>query len=196
MKTILALGSHFDDIEFGCGGTLIRHRDNGDEIYLAITHANDPRGGSTPEVRKLEQNKSSEILRVKKTILFDESWTTEYKVEILDKIKSDILYFQFENDFHQHHLETSKIGFAVSRRIQTKTLRYISQSSHSYYPNYLNVIDIEQKKKLVSVFKSQNGRQPKFMEIMEAQNRFFGSLIPGRDHYAEGFVLFREVNIL
>jgi hypothetical protein len=30
---------------------------------------------------------------------------------------------------------------------------------------------------------------------MEAQNRFFGSLIPGDGHYAEGFVLFRQVNL-
>jgi LmbE family N-acetylglucosaminyl deacetylase len=194
MKTILCLGSHFDDIEFGCGGSLIKHRDAGDQIYLAITHANDPLGGDI-KTRKLEQEESSKILGAYRTITFRQETTIEYKVSRLDEVKPDILYFQFENDFHQHHLETSKIGFAVARRIQTKTLRYISQSSHSYYPNYLNVIDIEQKKKLVSVFKSQNGRQPKFMEIMEAQNRFFGSLIPGNGHYAEAFVLFREVNL-
>jgi hypothetical protein len=46
---------------------------------------------------------------------------------------------------------------------------------------------------LVSVFASQMERRPKFMEIMEAQNRFFGSLIPGDGHYAEGYMLHRIV---
>jgi hypothetical protein len=99
----------------------------------------------------------------------------------------------FELDHHQHHKETATIGFAVARKPQITVLKYLNQSSHSCYPNYLSVIDIEAKKKLVSNFKSQNGRQPKFMEIMEAQNRYFGSLVSGNGHYAEGFVLHRMV---
>ncbi|MDP2734772.1 MAG: hypothetical protein Q8P12_01040, partial [bacterium] len=60
-------------------------------------------------------------------------------------------------------------------------------------PNYLSVIDMAAKKKLVSLFASQMERRPKFMEIMETQNRFFGSLIPGDGHHAEGFMLHRKI---
>ena len=35
---VMAIGAHPDDIEFGCGGTLINHKDNGDVvIYVCMT---------------------------------------------------------------------------------------------------------------------------------------------------------------
>ena len=34
----MAVGAHPDDIEFGCGGTLINHKNNGDKvIYVCMT---------------------------------------------------------------------------------------------------------------------------------------------------------------
>lgn len=189
---VMALGSHIDDIEFGCGGDLIKHRDAGDEIILAITHADDDLGGDVFE-RVKEQKESVFILGAKDCIFFEQKTPIEKKIGILDKVMPDILYFQYENDTHQHHLEASRIGFAVARNTKINVLRYLSQSSHSCYPNYFSVIDIEQKKNLVSVFKSQNGRQPKFIEIMMTQNRYFASLIYGKGDYAEAFVVFRMI---
>jgi hypothetical protein len=113
----------------------------------------------------------------------------------LDMVKPDIIYFPWGQDFHQDHALATKVGFAVARHTASTVLQYLTPSSHSYFPNLLNVINMKEKKKLVGVFKSQMERRPKFMEIMEAQNRFFGSLIPGDGHYAEGFVLFRQVNM-
>ena len=31
---ILAIGSHHDDVEFGCFGTLSKHKENGDNVYV------------------------------------------------------------------------------------------------------------------------------------------------------------------
>ncbi len=192
MNTVLALGSHCDDIEIGCGGTLIKHRDNGDEIYLAVLKSNEYIT-APPELRAKEQRVSCTELKTKGLYTFMEKDHIEYVVKCLDVICPTILYFPFENDYHQDHVFASKVGFAVARNVQITVLRYLTTTSHSYYPNYLSVIDIEKKKELVSVFKSQMERKPKFMEIMEAQNRFFGSLIPGNGHYAEGFCVHRIV---
>ena len=126
-------------------------------------------------------------------MLFDHLEKIEDIVYQLDCQKPTVLYFPYEQDTHQDHHRASEVGFAVSRHTAMTVLKYLSTTSHSYYPNYLSVINIEEKRKLVSVFASQMERRPKFMEIMEAQNRFFGSLIPGNGHYAEGFVLYRLV---
>ena len=32
MKNVLAIGAHPDDIEFGCFGTLKKHKDQGDDV--------------------------------------------------------------------------------------------------------------------------------------------------------------------
>ncbi len=189
---VLAIGSHHDDLEIGMGGTLLKHRGKGDEIYIAITHSDDDLCGHII-TRKLEQKLTGEIIKVKDILCFEGKLSINKKVKCLDAINPDILYFPFEGDYHQDHIETSKIGFAVARRIQITVLRYICTTSHSYFPNYFQIIDMAQKKELVNVFESQMIRRPKFMEIMEAQNRFFGSLIPGNGHYAEGFMLHRMV---
>ena len=38
MNRIMAIGAHPDDIEFGCGGTLLKHKQNGDfVVYVCMT---------------------------------------------------------------------------------------------------------------------------------------------------------------
>ena len=191
MERVLAIGSHCDDIEIACGGTLLKHRDAGDMICLAVLKS-DEEITARAAVRRLEQWASCKTLKAE-SMLFDHGAHIESVIEELDDYKPTVLYFPFELDYHQDHHHASVVGFAVSRRVEITVLRYLVTTSHSFFPNYLRVINIEEKKKLVSVFASQMERRPKFMEIMEAQNRFFGSLIPGDGHYAEGFALHRMV---
>jgi LmbE family N-acetylglucosaminyl deacetylase len=191
---VLAIGSHIDDLEYSMGGTLLKHRDAGDEIILAITHADDNLAGEVL-IRVKEQYASANILKSETVYLLKGKAPMESKVADLDKVQPGIMYFPFEQDHHQHHVETAQIGMAVARNFGITSIQYIVQRSYSYYPNYYRVINFEDKKNLVSVFKSQNGRRPKFVEIMETQNRYFGSFIPGNGHYAEGFVIHRMLQL-
>ncbi len=188
---VLVLSSHIDDAELSMGGSLIKHRNAGDEIVIAVLFPHDELGGDA-DTRIAEQIKSRDFLQAKFIPFYGED--APKIVQKLDKVEADILYFPFESDSHQDHVFTAQIGFAVGRRVR-KVFRYIATTSHSYYPTYLNVINMDEKKKLVSVFETQHARNPKLLEIMETQNRFFGSLIPGNGHYAEGFMLFRQVNL-
>lgn len=33
---VLAIGAHFDDIELGCGGSLVKHIKNKDKVYMYV----------------------------------------------------------------------------------------------------------------------------------------------------------------
>ena len=33
---VLAIGAHPDDLEIGCAGTLIRHAQKGDDVFMAV----------------------------------------------------------------------------------------------------------------------------------------------------------------
>ena len=48
---VLALGAHPDDIEAGCGGTLIKYAQAGHEIYLMVLTGGE-QGEPAPGVRK------------------------------------------------------------------------------------------------------------------------------------------------
>jgi LmbE family N-acetylglucosaminyl deacetylase len=188
---VLAIGSHFDDVEIAMGGTILKHRDIGDDVVIAVLKA-DESLTAPAKVREEEQNKALKFSGAR-GLWFYKDDDIEETVRALDDVSPTILYFPFEKDYHQDHNFASKVGFAVSRHIKATVLRYLVTTSHSYYPNYFSLIDMSRKKKLVSIFKSQVNRNPKFLEIMETQNRFFGSLIPGDGHYAEGFCLHRKV---
>ena len=188
---VLTIGGHCDDIEIGMGGTLLVHRDKGDTIINAILFSDDAKAGD-PFQRIIEQQKAAYVIGAN-LLLFQYCDSTEKIVGELDKIKPDILYFPYEVDYHQDHRRASEIGFAVSRNVTIDVLRYLTVTSYNYYPNYLQVINMNEKKKLVSVYESQIGRRPKYMEMMEAQNKFFGSLIPGDGLYAEGFIFHRMI---
>ena len=64
MKTILAIGAHYDDIEIGCGGTLLKHSENGDKIFFGITSSDETRTVDVG-VRYNEQLESAKILGIK-----------------------------------------------------------------------------------------------------------------------------------
>lgn len=53
---VLAIGAHFDDLELGCGGTLVRHLRNGDQVFGYI--ASDS-GYSSPDGTEIRGNEEA-----------------------------------------------------------------------------------------------------------------------------------------
>ena len=56
MKNILAIGAHSDDVEFGCGGTLTKHVQNGDRVHILIMSNGDIKHSVTGEsIRTIQE---------------------------------------------------------------------------------------------------------------------------------------------
>ncbi len=49
---ILAMGSHFNNIEIGCGGALLKHRQKGDNIILYVAATSGIINSEREEVKK------------------------------------------------------------------------------------------------------------------------------------------------
>ena len=64
---ILAIGAHPDDIEFGCGGALIKYTQRGHRLFLLVLTGGELGGSSS--VRTKEQNTSGNILGAEKNLL-------------------------------------------------------------------------------------------------------------------------------
>ena len=61
---ILAIGAHPDDIEFGCGGTLLRYSKENHNIYMLVLTEGEV--GSDAQFRRKEQENASQFLKAKK----------------------------------------------------------------------------------------------------------------------------------
>ena len=61
MKKVMAIGAHPDDIEFGCGGTLMRHLKSGDDVvYVCMTNT-ESKSGTTGDVLRTHNQLLEEV---------------------------------------------------------------------------------------------------------------------------------------
>lgn len=191
MKKILALGAHYDDIEVGCGGSILKHIQNGDEVHFAITSSDEDRTGDMMD-RYQEQILSAGILGVD----FDRIYRFSYFcdgvhdiVGMLDKVNPDIVFTQHEFDTHQDHRRASIIGQAVGRKRNITTLFYDSGSSYNFQPNVFSMIDFDEKYKLIRCFKSQIEFGAVNLDIIKKKNEYWATLLTDEPNsYAEGFI--------
>jgi LmbE family N-acetylglucosaminyl deacetylase len=67
-KTVLAFGAHPDDVEFGCGGTLLALKESGYETRIIdLTRGENSKRG-TPKQRQKEAKEASRILEIPREV--------------------------------------------------------------------------------------------------------------------------------
>ena len=106
---ILALGSHPDDIEAGCGGTLIKYANGGHEIFLMILTGGEQ--GAPPEIRKFEQEQAAKFLQAER-IYWGGYQDTKVpqgqelilRIEqVVKEVDPHFIFIHFQDDTHQDH---------------------------------------------------------------------------------------------
>lgn len=165
-RIVLAIGARPDDIELGCSGTLLRHVNNKDKIYLLILTKGEASGD--PDIRTEECYKSAEILCAEKiffgglsdTKIKDDVCTINVIENIIDQTKPDIIYSHSYKDTHQDHRNTSYATLSAGRRVK-KILMYESPTSFIEFSPHV-YIDIkesfEEKKNILRIFSSQSDK--------------------------------------
>lgn len=193
---ILAIGAHPDDIEFGCGGTLLKYSEGGSKVYMLVLSKGD-KGGS-PEVRQKEQEDSARILKVEK-LYFGDYVDTEIVqsrkliIEIegfLKTLKPDFVFVHYSDDTHQDHKNLSESTISATRYIKN-VLFYEGPTTQNFTPNVFVDITTVFDRKLeclnahVSQVSKTNIENLSIIEIAEAAAHFRG--IQGRVKSAEAF---------
>ncbi len=188
---ILVIGSHYDDWEIGCGGTILKHIINGDVIDFAITSSDEYRTGE-PKIRLLEQKEVlNKIDRNYQCLhLFSYKQEIHEIVGCLDLLKPDIVFTHYEFDTHQDHRRASLIGSAVGRKRDITTIYYDSGSSYDFNPNVFSEINFEKKQEILEFYKSQMICGAINLDIIKKKNSYYGSLINKElNIFAEAFVV-------
>ncbi|MFQ5953174.1 MAG: PIG-L deacetylase family protein [Candidatus Omnitrophota bacterium] len=201
MMNVLAIGAHPDDIEYGCGGTLLKlSAQEKANIYFFIATHGELGGGA--DVRIKEQEKAAEFLGVKE-IFWGGFMDTKLIVgkeligkieEAMDKTKADVIFVNYPDDEHQDHrfLAESTI---VAARYARKVIFYEDYTCKKYEPHlFVDIGDVlDEKVKLLKMHKSQVERDyPTSLDMVEsvkAVANFRG--FQAKVKYAEGFSALR-----
>lgn len=149
---VLALGAHPDDIEIGCGGSLVRFAERGDEVYLYIT-TKGQRGGD-PETRVREAERSAQKMGAKK-IFWGEFMDCEVPngLELIKSIeravkevKPAVIITHYPDDTHQDHRAVAVASQSSGRRVPY-FMFYESPTTQNFMPNiYANIEQTIMKK--------------------------------------------------
>jgi len=193
---ILAIGAHPDDIEFGCGGTLLKYSKVGAKIYLLILTAGEI--GGSAKIRKKEQEKAAKLLGVQKIFWggFSDTKIPESK-ELIDtiedtinKVRPELVFLNFFNDIHQDHRIVATCAIAATRYIK-KVLFYEVPTSHNFEPDvFVDITKIlKEKLVLLKVHASQidKTRVPELTILEGAKSCANFRGFQARVKYAEGF---------
>ena len=193
---ILAIGAHPDDLEYGCGGTLIKYSSAGHKVYLLIMSEGEM--GGTGKTRKAEQIKSAKIMNIQKIFWggikdtrLSRGKETIAKIEdVLAEIKPDFIFVTYLDDTHQDHRNLSRATISATRYIRN-VLFYETPTTQNFTPNVFVDINpiFEKKLSTLKAHKSQvdktNIEDLNIIDIAKSTATFRG--IQARVKYAEGF---------
>jgi len=176
----LAFGAHADDVELGCGGTLIKLAALGHKTGVIVLTQGEMASRGSVETRAQEFTKSAEIMGLAAHQMLDipdgrveVTWENKLKIiKALRSYKPGIVFAPYWVDPHPDHEQTSHLVRAAAylaglKKLETeqppfrpnKVIFYPTR--HEFPPSF--IVDIsnshEQKMKAVMAYRSQFGAQ-------------------------------------
>ena len=203
--SVLAIGAHPDDIEYGCAATLSRFAEQGNDVYLHIL--TDGRMGGIPRTRKKEQENSAAIMGIKEVFwadyedtklpFYDTVISTIQKT--VDKVKPVFVFIHDGNDTHQDHRYVCDCTISATRFIPN-VLFYEGPSTVHFDPNiYVNIYDrLDLKFRCLRAHRSQVKRtniyNQSILDLAKATAIFRGEYC--HQKYAEAYKSLRMMFLL
>jgi LmbE family N-acetylglucosaminyl deacetylase len=217
MNKVLILAVHPDDETLGCGGTLLKHKANGDEIHWLIGTQTDP---ATEFYKKREK----EIEKVSALYTFDSvhnlalrtMQVDEYTMSeligkisnVINEIRPNIIYLPFKSDVHSDHRHIFEAAYSCTKSFRYPFIKKIymietlsetefspSTKEDSFIPNVFVDISkfMEKKLEIMKIFESEISEHPfpRSIRNLEALATLRGAT--AGCEYAESFMLLKEI---
>ena len=214
---VMAIRAHPDDIEFGCGGTLINHKDNGDVvIYVCMTDTESVDATQGKVIRTQDELKSetqcaADVLGVDKVFYlpFKDlhvpfSFDSVSQLEtIIKQYNIDTIYTHWSGDSNQDHISTFKTTMAAARYVpNVYCYEQIPIPRHTDNPMRINSyrdisrtfdLKIKAAECHQSQFKKYKAAGFDVTENLTTLAKFRG--IQANCKYAEGFQVIKQVSL-
>jgi LmbE family N-acetylglucosaminyl deacetylase len=197
---VLVIGSHPDDFEFGCGGTILKFvKKKKAKIYILVMTKGEV--GGDAKIREEEQKKVCKYLNAElfwggyedTKINLDKNLIDTIE-NVIRKVEPDLIFTHYYQDTHQDHRNVAEATITATRYIRN-VLFYETPSSIDFSPTvFVDIGDvIKEKLFLLKLHKSQvYATKVKKLSILEsAVSTAIYRGYQDRVKYAEGFVPLR-----
>jgi len=137
---VLAIGAHYDDIELGCSGTLIKHTQKGDKVTMLVVTNSEYSSPAGVPIRSAasahaEGRAAAKIIGAELVCLnysthlvpFDEDLTKKI-TQLVEDLKIETVYAPWTGDLHRDHQNTARCALMACRHIK----KYLMYRSNFY----------------------------------------------------------------
>lgn len=219
---ILIVSAHPDDEILGAGGTLLKHKKQGDTLHWLITTRVTEDGGFSAE---RIQSRDSEIKQVAKGLGVATTHQLNYKTmhltddslltmipeiaQILASTKPERIYLVNRSDAHSDHRITFQAVMACTKSFRAPFLKSVlmyecisetefgvATAENMFVPNFfVDITDFfSEKTALMQIYSSELGQHPfpRSLRNMEALATFRGAT--AGVEYAEAFQLLKYID--
>jgi len=194
---VLCLGAHSDDIEIGCGGTLLHLRKAypGLKLHWVVL--------SAAGTRKKEAAKSAELftagckseVELKEFrdgfLPYDGASVKLFFEELKTRVNPDLIFTHWGNDAHQDHRITSELTWNTFRNhliLEYEIPKYDGDMGRPYLFVPLDTLLCEEKvSHLLTAFESQSSKHWFDRETFLSLMRIRGMEVNAPSGYAEAF---------
>lgn len=199
LSSVLAIGSHPDDVELGVGATMLAHRASGHRTaILVMTEGEQSREFATTR-RQREQESAAQALGAElywggfvDCEVPSDRRTIDRIEEVIALTQPDLIYVHAPDDAHQDHRTISAAAISAARR-SSRILLYPTPSTMRFEPTVF--VDVEDhiggKLSALRCHESQVLAGSVQLDAIAASARHFGAL--ARIGLAEAFVPLRFV---
>ena len=213
MSRVLVIAPHPDDETLGCGGTLLKHKEAGDDIYWMIVTAVPDSSTRDMQVYIVDDNYGfSNVFDFRhqpgQLSSADIPQIISDVNNVYTRIKPNTIYLPFHSDIHSDHRIVFQAAYSCSKSFRFSSItrilmmEIISETefalptpTHAFTPNvFVDISDyIDEKIKIMSMYTSEVGEFPfpRSEENIRALSMFRGATA-GCNH-AEAFMLLKEI---
>jgi LmbE family N-acetylglucosaminyl deacetylase len=214
---VLIVAVHPDDETLGCGGTLLKHKANGDDIHWLICT-------TLSKNHTYFQNREKEISKVSKlfnfksvhNLLFETTKVDQYSMtkiiekisKVINKVRPNIIYLPFKEDVHTDHKKIFEASYSCTKSFRYPFIKKIymmetlseteftpSIKREGFMPNTFVDISkyIKKKIQIMKIYKSEINKYPfpRSERSIRALATFRGSTSGCK--FAESFMLLKEI---
>lgn len=174
-RVVMAIGAHPDDVEIGCGGTLLAHRQAGDRV-IVLTLSRGRKGGEG-ETRAEESARAAlaldaELLLadLEDTRIGEGPDTIAVISEAIGLHRPSVLYTHTAHDVHQDHRNVHRASLVAARGVRSVFCYQSPSSTIDFHPTcFVDIAQqLERKIEVLRVFESQAERRYLAPDLLRA----------------------------
>jgi LmbE family N-acetylglucosaminyl deacetylase len=220
MNIILVIAPHPDDETLGCGGTLLKHKQNGDSINWLIATSISGLKADDSNI----QDRKNLIDKVSDSYKFNTTYSLNFPTTSLDTIpkkeiinefekifselEPNIIYVPYRLDAHSDHEVVFDAAVACAKTFRSPSIKSIRcyqtisetefgsrPEDPGFKPNlYVDISEVFEKKiDIARLYQEELGEHPfpRSIDSIKAQSLLNGSV--SGCHYAESFLIVKEI---